>query len=126
MDTAELMFFDGRAAALPLYEALKNRIDMACIGPVIVKAQKTQISFYNRRMFACVSFLPLGRGKERPPVYLTVSFGLDHRQASPRIGAAVQARPNRWTHHVMISSPEEIDEELLSWLTEASTFSATK
>ena len=31
----------------------------------------------------------------------------------------VTAYPNRWTHHVMIGTVEEVDEELLSWIVEA-------
>ena len=36
-----------------------------------------------------------------------------------QVDAAVEARPNRWTHHVMISHADEIDEELLGWIRES-------
>ena len=44
----------------------------------------------------------------------------------PRIAVAVEPYPNRWTHHVLVSRPEEVDEKLLSWLQEAYTFSECK
>ena len=44
---------------------------------------------------------------------------MPNRRVSDRIDAAVEAYPNRWTHHVMIGTVEEVDEELLSWIVEA-------
>ena len=91
-----------------------------------IRVSKTQISFYNRRSFGAVSFNPVRRAAERPPVWVTVTFGLNDRKKSPRIDAAIEPYPNRWTHHVLISSIEDIDEELLGWLEEAAVFSAAK
>ncbi|MCR5812852.1 MAG: DUF5655 domain-containing protein [Lachnospiraceae bacterium] len=34
----------------------------------------------------------------------------------------MEAYPNWWTHHVMIGTVEEVDEELLSWIVEAAEF----
>ena len=50
-----LLFFQGHMAALPLYEQLEKRI-LDKIENTRLKVQKSQISFYHRRMFACVSF----------------------------------------------------------------------
>lgn len=66
------------------------------------------------------------KAKERPAVYIVVTFGLGYKVESPRIDVAVEPYPNRWTHHVLISSPEELDEELMGWVKEASVFSAGK
>ena len=52
MDTNTLLFFDGHLDALPLFEALAQRI-CAEIDGVSVQAKKSQISFFNRHMFAC-------------------------------------------------------------------------
>ena len=57
---------------------------------------------------------------------MTVSFGLGYRKDSPRIDVATEPYPNRWTHHVMVGSVNEIDEELLSWICEAADFSMYK
>ena len=121
----ELFFFNEKPAALPLYEVFAPRI-FAEIDNVTVKVQKTQISFANKHNFAFASLLPVRRVKERPEVYITVSFGLSYKKESPRIDVATEPYPNRWTHHVLISSPEEIDDELMSWIKEASEFSDMK
>ncbi len=121
----ELFFFNEKPAALPLYEAFAQRL-LTEIDNVTVKVQKTQISFSNRHNFAFVSFLPARRAKERPKTYITVTFGLQYKKESPRIDAASEPYPNRWTHHMLISSVEEIDDELMGWLKEAAAFSAGK
>ena len=121
----ELLFFNEHPAALPLYEAFMERL-LAEIDNVTIKVQKTQISFSNKYNFALVSFLPARKAKERPETYITVSFGLQYRKESPRIDAASEPYPNRWTHHMLIASEEEIDDELMSWIKEAAAFSASK
>ena len=120
-----LFFFDKHLPALPLYEAFEAKVLEAVPG-TDVKVQKTQITFSNRHGFAFVSFLPARKAKDRPKTWLTVTFGLPHRVESPRIDAAVEPYPNRWTHHVLISAPEEIDEALMGWIQEAAAFSAVK
>ena len=121
----ELFFFNEKPAALPLYEALAQRL-FAEIDNVTIKVQKTQISFSNKYNFAFVSFLPVHKAKERSETYITVSFGLQYRKESPRIDAASEPYPNRWTHHMLIASLEEIDDELMGWIKEAAEFSAGK
>ena len=121
----ELFFFNEKPAVLPLYKALAQRL-FAEIDNVSIKAQKTQISFSNKYNFAFVSFLPVRKAKERPEAYITVSFGLGYKKESPRIDAASEPYPNRWTHHVLIASEEEIDDELMGWIKEAAEFSAGK
>ena len=120
-----LFFFDKSREALPLYEALEQRI-LEELGEVTIKVQKTQISFSNKRNFAFVSFLPVRKAADRPKVFLVVTFGLSYKKESPRIDVATEPYPNRWTHHVLISKVEEIDEELMGWIGEASAFSAGK
>lgn len=125
MDEKALLFFQQDMEALPLYERLESLI-LDRIPDVQIKVQKSQISFYNRHMFACVSFAKVRKAKERPDHYIVVTFGLDHRLDSPRVDVATEPYPNRWTHHVLISSSGEIDAELMSWIQEASVFSALK
>ena len=121
----ELFFFNEKSATLPLYEAFAQRI-FAEIDNVTVKVQKTQISFSNKHNFAFVSFLPARKAKDRPKTHITVTFGLRYKKESPRIDAASEPYPNRWTHHMLIASEEEIDDELMGWIKEAAEFSASK
>ena len=76
--------------------------------------------------FAFVSLLPVRRAKARPETWITVTFGLRYKKESPRIDAATEPYPNRWTHHMLISSVDEIDDELMGWIKEAAEFSASK
>ena len=125
MNADVLFFFDRHMEALPLYEALEARI-LSELGPVRVKVQKSQISFYNKHLFACVSFARIRKKKDCPEHYIVVTFGLDHRAESPRIEIATEPYPNRWTHHLLIADRAEIDDELMGWIREAADFSDRK
>ena len=125
MNQDVLFFFEQNPAALLLYEIFEQRV-LSEIGEVKIRVQKTQISFSGKHNFAFVSFLPVRKAKERPACYIVVTFGLNRREESPRIDAATKPYPNRWTHHVLISEPEEIDDELMAWVKEAYFFSESK
>lgn len=119
-----LFFFESHLEALPLYEAFEAQVER--LGEVNIRVQKAQIAFSNRHNFAFVSFLPARKAKDRPKTYITVTFGLGRRVDSPRIDIATEPYPGRWTHHVLVSSTEEIDGELMGWIREAYNFSAGK
>lgn len=125
MDNDVFFFFGDHMDALPIYERLEKAI-LTRIPDVKIKVAKTQITFAKRYGFVFVSFNPCRKAKERPAVWMTVTFGLGCRKESPRIDVATQPYPGRWTHHVMVGSEEEIDEELLDWIKEAADFSAAK
>lgn len=125
MDEQILQFFDRYPDAIPLYEKIEKCVE-DLVPEVRIKVQKTQISFYNRHMFACVSFAGVRRKKDCPDCYIVVTFGLEHKAESPRIDIATEPYPNRWTHHVLISELEEIDDELMGWIREAAEFSDRK
>lgn len=120
-----LLFFAGHMGAFPLYERLYERI-LSEIEDVRIKVQKSQISFYNKHMFACVSFSRPRRKKDCPENYIVLTLGLGRRLESPRVDVATEPYPKRWTHHFLISSPEEIDVELMSWIKEAADFARNK
>lgn len=125
MTDDELLFFAGREAALPIYEGLRSEL-LRRFPDTRIEVRRTQINFKNRRLYACASFLPVKRKSERPDPYLTVSFGLGGPVYDERIAVTTEAQPNRWTHHVLVGSPEEIDARLLEWLGAAYLFSEGK
>ena len=125
MDNDIILFFGEHMDALPMYERLENAI-LTQIPDVKIKVAKTQITFAKRYGFAFVSFNPCRSAKNRPAVWVTVTFGLGYRKESSRIDVATEPYPGRWTHHVMVGTPDEIDEELLGWIKEAADFSAVK
>ena len=125
MTLEEMTFFDDRPEELAIYAALTERLaDMGC--EFSLRVQKTQISFYNRYLFACVSFLRAKKKAELPPHFLTVTFGLGHPKTADRIAVCTEAARHRWTHHVVVGSVAEIDDELIEWLKEAYDFSNSK
>lgn len=120
-----LFFFQDHLGALPIYEALEAQI-LAIAPDCTVKVQKTQITFKTRYGFAFVSFTPVRPAAKRPKDWLTLSFGLGHRLDDPRIDQASEPYPGRWTHHVMLGTPEEVDDTVVGWLQEAADFAARK
>ncbi len=125
MNSDILFFFGDHMDALPIYGRLEEAI-LSRIPDVKIKVAKTQITFAGRYGFAFVSFNLCRKAKDRPAVWMTVTFGLGYRKESPRIDVATEAYPGRWTHHVMVGSADEIDEELLGWIQEAAEFANAK
>lgn len=117
-------FFDQVPQALPLYRLFAEKV-LAEYPDVQIKIQKSQICFSNKHQFAFV-WLPLRRMKNRPEIYILVSFGLSYRIDSPRILEATEPYPNRWMHHLLIQSPSEVDQELMDWIKEAYDFAGKK
>ena len=108
------LFFDGRPAEYELYEAFSNEV-LRRFPDAEIRVKKTQIGFYDRRLFACVSLTPVRRRAERPERFITVTFGLHAPLDNPRT-LAVRVRDDRWTHHVVVGSVAEIDGELMGWI----------
>ncbi len=119
-----LQFFGEKTLELSLFETLRGRMADAIPG-MTVRVQKSQISFYGRHLFGAAS-LPIRRRKDWPERCLVVTVGLSHPLDSPRVAVRVEPYPNRWTHHILIERPEQIDEELLGWLVEAYEFAESK
>ena len=124
MHPDELLFFDQMPAMLPVYARLCEQL-AAAYPDLGIRVGKSQISFRNRYGFAAAS-LPWRRVKGWPAEYLLVTFGLARRLDDPRIAQAVEPYPNRWTHHVLVQTPEEVDETLLRWIDEAYWFAQSK
>ena len=125
LDLDTLMFFDRHLEVLPLYRAFEELL-FASFPVVNRLVQKTQISFSNRHVFACVSFARVKRKAELPTGYMVITLGLPARLDSERVAVKTEPYPGRWTHHIVISKPEDLDEELLSWVREAYNFAAAK
>ena len=119
-----LFFFSGRPLELVLYQTLFQRMEPE-FPEASVKVQKSQISFYGRRLFAAAS-LPVRRKKGWPEHCILVTFGLSYQKESPRIAVVSEPYPNRWTHHALVSEEGQIDLELLGWLRESYEFSESK
>ncbi len=124
MNHDALAVFSRQPQTIPLYEAAEALIT-GMFPDVSVKAGKTQVSYSNRYGFAYL-WPPTRKIKGRPGIYIVLTFGLSHQVQHPRIIEAVEPYPGRWTHHVLISSPDELDGQISDWLRQAYDFSMTK
>ena len=124
-DADTLMFFDAHADALPLYLAFEDML-FASFPVVNRRVQKTQITFSNRHVFVCVSFARVKRKAELPQGYMVITLGLPVPLDSERVAVKPEPYPGRWTHHIVVSRPEELDGELLSWVRQAYDFAEAK
>ena len=125
LDADALMFFDQHMDILPLYQAFEELLFDSF--PVVNKrVQKTQITFSNRHVVACVSFARVKRKAELQMRFIVITLGLPAPLDSERVAVKTEPYPGRWTHHIVVNKPEELDEELLSWVREAYDFAAVK
>lgn len=124
-DPATLNFFDGHRDAFDLYQRFEDLL-YDTFEDVNKRVQKTQITFYNCHVFACISFARVKRRAMLPKGYMVLTLGLNAPLDSERVAVKTEPYPNRWTHHFVLSKPEELDEEMLSWIKEAYAFANRK
>jgi hypothetical protein len=77
-------------------------------GPVRVDVAKTRISFQGRVRFA-------GVARARKDT-LVLGFWLKHRIESPRFSKVELVPPSNWIYQFVAAAPEDIDDEVTSWL----------
>ena len=124
-DAETLRFFAGHEQALPIYEALESLIRKKYPGAE-KRIQKTQITFFQRHVFACVSFARVKRRSELPDPYLVLTLGLPYPLDSGRCAAKCEPYPGRWTTHIVLGSASDLDSELQDWLDQSYIFSEIK
>ena len=86
---------------------------------------KAQISFYNRHLFACVSFLRAKKA-DLPERYFVLTLGLSEPLVSDRAAVKTEPYPCRWTTHFAISDTADLDDELFEWVAQAYAFAQHK
>lgn len=120
MTADALLFFQEHSELVPLYAAFDEALER-CMGPQDPRVQKTQLTYGHPHVFACVS-LPRKKGQKG----FLLSLGLGRPLHSPRVSWATEPYPGRWTCHIPVSAPEELNEELMGWVIEAYQFALTK
>ena len=125
LDRDTLLFFSGHERALATYRALEEVLYRTF--PLVNKrVQKTQITFFQRHVFACVSFARVKRKAEQPEGSLVLTLGLPAPLDSERVAVKTEPYPGRWTHHFVLSRPEELDGELRDWIGRSYAFAEMK
>ena len=128
MDTTmqdTLLFFDQHQVVYPLYEYFQEKLFVR-FPESRIKVQKSQISYYNRHLYACVSFLRMKKKVELPKDYFVLTLGLPAPLESGRVAAKTEPYPGRWTTHFVISRPSDLDKELFDWIEQAYCFAQSK
>jgi len=119
------MFFDRQPAAFPIYEAFVMKL-LERFPNTTTRVQKTQITFSNRHVYACVSFQRVRKKADLPDPYIVITLGLSYPLESNRVAVKTEPYPGRWTTHIVVGTVEEIDDELFSWVQQAYSFSESK
>jgi len=103
-------FLEGKGdRARDLFDRFEGLI--AACGPYEVAPAKTRIAFMARVRFAGVKAIS-DRG-------MTIAFALPRPMPHPRIRKVENIAPGWHGHWMRITSPEELDDELLGWLRES-------
>ena len=102
-------FFAERVGLRPLFDELVEFVEE--IGPFDVEVVKTRISFTTRARFANV--IRLRRDG------IVVAFWLKREIASERFLRVDHFGGKDWVYQVLLRTPDDLDDELGDWLTEA-------
>jgi hypothetical protein len=98
--------FEGKDPAMQkIYDRLLKAAER--FGPIKEEAKKTSIHLVRRTAFA-------GVATRRTTVVLTVKS--DRKLSSPRIHKSEQTSAQRFHHEVKLTTPAEVDAELVQWL----------
>ena len=101
---------DGRAVAAAVTQA------MAGLGEHDVRVSRSQVAFRRRTGFAYL-WRPGQYVSSSAPAVLSIA--LPHAVDSDRWKEVVHPAGHVWMHHLELSSPGEVDAEVLTWLREA-------
>jgi len=106
--------FEGKDATVrQVYDRLLKATGN--FGPVAEEPKKTSIHLMNKTAFA-------GIATRRSAMVLTIKS--DRKISSPRIHKSEQTSAHRFHHEVKLTSPAEVDSELVKWLKDAYELSA--
>lgn len=111
--------FAGEPVAVATWRAV--HAPLAALGPVDVRVSRSQVAL--RRASprgAGVAFLWVpGRylGGRGAPVVVSVVLG--RRDGSPRWKEVVHPTSRHWMHHLEVTDPAQVDDEVAAWLREA-------
>lgn len=119
-DRAAADFFDGSPQGLAICQRVRDEI--AALGQASVAVTRSQVSFRRDRGFAYV-WRP-GR-YVRSDVPAVLSIALPHRLDSPRFKSVVHPSTRVWMHHLELADPDEVDDEVRSWLAQAWAYAAS-
>ncbi len=108
-------YLDEHHESRALFDQLQRAIIE--IGPVKVRASKSQVAFRRRRTFALAWAPGQYLGKRGAPLVLSV-FLREHDNDS-RWKEVVEPRPGVFTHHLELHVADDIDDQVKAWIKRA-------
>jgi hypothetical protein len=109
----EEYFTTGPPHEKPVWDAVKAHLDT--LSDVHIEPVSVGIFLKSTRTFAQL------RPKQK---WVALSMGLGHRVSHPRIGRKVVDYNGRWYHVFNLRTPEDFDDDIRGWLTEAYLYGA--
>ena len=106
--TLDEYFATGPPFERPVFEVVRAHLET--VGTVYVEPVSVGVFFKRRR--TVVQLRPMVR-------WVALGFVLGRRLESPRLARKVDGAGTHWWHVVNVRTPEEVDDELREWLTEA-------
>ena len=106
--TVNAHFENREAVVWQIYDRLLK--SARSFGPVVEDPKKTSIHLVNRTAFA-------GIATRKSAIVLTIKADSDI--SSPRIHKSEQTSARRFHHEVKLTSPSDVDSELIRWLKHA-------
>jgi hypothetical protein len=113
-------FFEGHEKSRQIFDAVCSAVE--AVGPAEIRISKSQVAFRRRKAFAWV-WMP-GRYLSGQTATLVLTLSFHSRKASLRWKEIVEVVPGRFTHHLELYSPADIDDQVRDWLQEAWTAAA--
>jgi hypothetical protein len=104
----EEYFSTGPDRERPIFEAVMRHLD--AVGPVHVEPVSVGIFLKRDRSFS--QLRPMRQ-------WVALSFSLPRRVQHPRITRKVQPYHGRYYHVANLRDPDDLDQEICEWLTEA-------
>jgi sulfite reductase beta subunit-like hemoprotein len=118
-DTVEQLLdehFAGRDESRRIFDTLRAKIE--AYGEVEIRVSKSQVALARRRNVA-VAWTPGRYLEEKLSAPLVLTISLHRHDDSARWKEIVATGDGRYTHHLELRAPEEIDDDVLAWLAEA-------
>lgn len=106
--TVEEYFATGPEFERPIFEVVRAHLES--LGPVVVEPVQVGVFFKRARTFAEL------RPKTR---WVTLSFILPVEVGADRVSRRVRISAARTYHETKLRLPDDVDDEVLAWLTEA-------
>jgi hypothetical protein len=108
MTLEEYFAADGPPFERPIFDAVHGHL--TTLGPLHLEPVSVGLFFKRSRTF--VELRPMTR-------WMVLSFILSRRVDDPRITRVVTVSGNRVYHQTKLRSPDDVDEQVRDWLTDA-------